>query len=206
MRDDLLLYYERELTFLRQMGAEFAAKYPKVASRLVMEPDKCEDPHVERILEAFAFLTARVHLKIDDEFPEITEALLNILHPHYLRPIPSMTVAEFLRACKMASIFARDGSGIVRLIMTPGGELVPGKITVSSKSEELGEDIGEIDAIVQGNDAKIAFNGKYLTDVLNVLKEAQVSLETSSPSSPGVIRPVGSDAYVHVVMPVKTTS
>ena len=95
MRDDLLLYYERELTFLRQMGAEFAAKYPKVASRLVMEPDKCEDPHVERILEAFAFLTARVHLKIDDEFPEITEALFNILYPHYLRPIPSMSVAEF---------------------------------------------------------------------------------------------------------------
>ena len=95
MRDDLLLYYERELTFLRQMGVEFAAKYPKVASRLVLEPDKCEDPHVERLLEAFAFLAARVHLKIDDDFPEITEALLGILHPHYLRPIPSMSVAEF---------------------------------------------------------------------------------------------------------------
>lgn len=95
MRDDLLLYYERELTFLRQMGAEFAEKYPKIASRLVLEPDKCEDPHVERMMEAFAFLAARVHLKIDDDFPEITEALLNILYPHYLRPIPSMSVAEF---------------------------------------------------------------------------------------------------------------
>jgi type VI secretion system protein ImpG len=95
MRDDLLLYYERELTFLRQMGVEFATKYPKVAARLVLEPDKCEDPHVERMLEAFAFLAARIHLKIDDEFPEITEALLSVLHPHYLRPIPSMTVAEF---------------------------------------------------------------------------------------------------------------
>jgi type VI secretion system protein ImpG len=95
MRDDLLLYYERELSFLRQMGAEFAARYPKVASRLVIEPDKCEDPHVERMLEAFAFLAARVHLKIDDEFPEITEAMLGILYPHYLRPIPSMSIAEF---------------------------------------------------------------------------------------------------------------
>ena len=94
MRDDLLLYYERELTFLRQMGAEFAAKYPKVASRLLIETDKCEDPHVERMLEAFSFLAARVHLKIDDEFPEITESLLDILYPHYLRPIPSMSVAE----------------------------------------------------------------------------------------------------------------
>lgn len=95
MRDELLLYYERELTFLRQMGAEFAARYPKIASRLVVEPDKCEDPHVERMLEAFSFLAARVHLKIDDEFPEITESLLGILYPHYLRPIPSMSIAEF---------------------------------------------------------------------------------------------------------------
>ena len=95
MRDDLLLYYERELSFLRQMGAEFAAKYPKIASRLVLEPDKCEDPHVERLLEAFAFLAGRVHLKIDDEFPEITESMLGILYPHYLRPIPSMSIAEF---------------------------------------------------------------------------------------------------------------
>lgn len=95
MRDDLLLYYERELTFLREMGAEFAAKYPKIASRLVLEQDKCDDPHVERLLEAFSFLAARVHLKLDDDFPEITEALLNILYPHYIRPIPSMSIAHF---------------------------------------------------------------------------------------------------------------
>ncbi|MBK5291559.1 MAG: type VI secretion system baseplate subunit TssF [Acidobacteriia bacterium] len=96
MRDELLLYYERELTYLRQMGVEFAAKYPKVASRLVLEPDKCEDPHVERLLEAFAFLAARVHLKMDDEFPEITEALLNVVYPHFIRPVPSMSIVEFL--------------------------------------------------------------------------------------------------------------
>lgn len=95
MRDELLDYYERELTFLRQMGAEFAEKYPKIAARLQLEPDRCEDPHVERMIEAFAFLAGRVHLKIDDEFPEITEALLNILFPHYIRPIPSMSVVEF---------------------------------------------------------------------------------------------------------------
>ena len=69
MRDDLLLYYERELDYLRKSAAQFAEKYPKVASRLVLEPTKCEDPHVERLLEAFAFLAARVHLKMDDEFP-----------------------------------------------------------------------------------------------------------------------------------------
>ncbi len=95
MRDELLGYYERELIFLRQMGAEFAEKYPKVAGRLLLEPDKCEDPHVERMIEAFAFLTSRVHLKIDDEFPEVTESLLNVLYPHYLAPTPSMSIAQF---------------------------------------------------------------------------------------------------------------
>ena len=96
MRDDLIDYYESELSWLRQMGAEFAEKYPKVASRLSLSgANVCEDPHVERLLEAFSFLTARVHLKLDDDFPEITESLLNVLYPHYLRPMPSMTVAEF---------------------------------------------------------------------------------------------------------------
>jgi len=95
VRNELRNYYESELTFLRQAGAEFADKYPKIASRLLLEPDRCEDPHVERMIESFALLAARVHLRIDDDFPQITEALLNILYPHYLCPIPSMSVAEF---------------------------------------------------------------------------------------------------------------
>ncbi|MGH9405562.1 MAG: type VI secretion system baseplate subunit TssF [Terriglobia bacterium] len=95
MRDELFEYYGRELDFLRQMGANFAEKYPKIASRLLLEADGSKDPHVERLIEGFAFLAARVHLKVDDEFPEITEALLNTLYPHYLRPIPSMSVAQF---------------------------------------------------------------------------------------------------------------
>src|SRR5262245_48059300 len=95
MREDLLLYYNDELTYLREMGAQFAKDYPKIASRLVLERDKCEDPHVERLLEGVAFLAARVHLKIDDDFPQITEGILNIIYPHFLRPIPSMSIAEF---------------------------------------------------------------------------------------------------------------
>ncbi|HTW57160.1 MAG TPA: type VI secretion system baseplate subunit TssF [Terriglobales bacterium] len=95
MRDDLLLYYERELDYLRKTAVQFAEKNPKVASRLVLEPSKCEDPHVERMLEAFAFLAARVHLKIDDEFPEISEAMLTVVYPQLVRPIPSMSIAEF---------------------------------------------------------------------------------------------------------------
>ena len=95
MRDELLGYYERELVFMRQMGAEFARKYPKIAARLLLDADKCEDPHAERMIEAFSFLAGRVHLKIEDEFPEITESFLNILYPHYLAPSPSMTIAQF---------------------------------------------------------------------------------------------------------------
>ncbi|HEU4628436.1 MAG TPA: type VI secretion system baseplate subunit TssF [Gemmatimonadaceae bacterium] len=95
MRDDLLYYYERELAFLRRMGAEFADRYPKVASRLQLERTKCEDPHVERLLEGFAFLAARVHLKIDDDFPEVSESLLDVVYPHYVRPMPSTSLVEF---------------------------------------------------------------------------------------------------------------
>jgi type VI secretion system protein ImpG len=95
MRDELLGYYERELIFLRRMGAEFARKYPKIAARLLLEEEKIEDPHVERLMEAFAFLAGRISLKLDDELPEITESFLNILYPHYLAPIPSMAVAQF---------------------------------------------------------------------------------------------------------------
>jgi len=95
MRDELLTFYERELVFLRRMGAEFALRYPKIASRLELDEERVEDPHIERLIESFAYLTARVGLKIDDEYPEITEAFLNVLYPHYLAPIPSMSIAQF---------------------------------------------------------------------------------------------------------------
>lgn len=95
IREDLLNYYERELTYMRQMGAEFAQKYPRLASRLALEPDRCEDPHVERLLEGFALLAARVHLKLNDDFPQISTTLLEVLFPHFIRPIPSMSVVEF---------------------------------------------------------------------------------------------------------------
>jgi type VI secretion system protein ImpG len=95
MRDDLLFLYERELDYLRNSAVMFAKKHPKVAARLAIEPNQCTDPHTERLIEAFAFLAARVHLKMDDEFPEITEGLMAVVYPQLVRPIPSMTVAEF---------------------------------------------------------------------------------------------------------------
>ena len=94
MREEMLEYYERELTYLHQMGGEFARKYPKVAGRLLLDPDRCDDPHVNRLLEGFAFLAARIHRRIDDDFPEICESLTRVIHPGYLRPTPSMTIVE----------------------------------------------------------------------------------------------------------------
>jgi type VI secretion system protein ImpG len=95
MRDDLLHHYEQELTFLRRTGSEFSQRYPKVASRLLLEANKCDDPHVERLLEGFAFLAARVQLRIEDDFSEFSDALLNVLYPQYTRPIPALTTAQF---------------------------------------------------------------------------------------------------------------
>jgi len=141
---------------------------------------------------------------------ELMSQLVQGTFPQYRQLIPQsyntkvvVNVPELLRAVRAASIFARDGSGIVRLVATPGsGELGPGRISVSARSEELGDDVGELDATVEGEEAKIAFNGRYLIDVLSVLREPQVELETTNPSSPGVIRPVGVDNYTHVVMPM----
>ncbi len=112
MRDELLGYYERELSFLRQLGAEFAQKYPKVAGRLLLEPDRCEDPHVERLIEAAAFLASRVHLKIDDEFPELTESLLGVLYPNFLAPVPSVSIVQFQMDAENANL--RRGHTIER--------------------------------------------------------------------------------------------
>ncbi|HEU4766451.1 MAG TPA: type VI secretion system baseplate subunit TssF [Pyrinomonadaceae bacterium] len=93
--EELLKYYKSELTYLRRMGGVFAERYPKVAKRLELGRDECADPHVERLIEAFAFLTGRLQHEIDSEFPDITSALLNILYPQLTSPIPSMAIAQF---------------------------------------------------------------------------------------------------------------
>jgi type VI secretion system protein ImpG len=94
MDQRLLAYYSRELQYLRELGGEFAKQFPKIAGRLGLDAFECADPYVERLLEGFAFLTARVQLKIDSEFPRFTEHLLELVYPHYLAPTPSMAVVE----------------------------------------------------------------------------------------------------------------
>jgi type VI secretion system protein ImpG len=94
MNPKFLRYYERELQHLREMGGEFARDFPKIAGRLGLETHECADPYVERLLEGFAFLAARVQLSIDAEFPRFTNHLLELVYPQYLAPMPSMTVVQ----------------------------------------------------------------------------------------------------------------
>ena len=96
MPDELLPYYEKELAFIRQMGAEFAKEHPKIAGRLGINAESVEDPHVSRLIESFAYLNARIQHKLDDDFPELSDALLEVLFPHYQRPIPSMNIVQFV--------------------------------------------------------------------------------------------------------------
>jgi type VI secretion system protein ImpG len=93
--DELLPFYERELGFLRRYSREFSEKYPKIAGDLLMAGEVCEDPHIERMIQSFALMSARVSKRIEDDFPEFTEALLEVLYPHYLRPFPSCSIARF---------------------------------------------------------------------------------------------------------------
>ena len=90
MNPRLLDYYNQELQHIRESAAEFAAEFPKIASRLTLSGIDCADPYVERLLEGFAYLTARVHLKLDAEYPTFTHNLLEIAYPHYLAPTPSV--------------------------------------------------------------------------------------------------------------------
>lgn len=95
MNTPLYPYYEAELHFIRELAQEFAQKYPVAAARLKLESDRSSDPHVERLIEAFALLAGRVRHKLHDEFPELTEAMLSVLYPHALAPIPSLGVVQF---------------------------------------------------------------------------------------------------------------
>ncbi|MGE4481425.1 type VI secretion system baseplate subunit TssF [Acidocella sp.] len=95
MADSLLPYFNQELTAIRHLAAEFAQAHPKIAGRLRLSPDTVDDPHVARLLDGVAFLSARAQARLDDEFPELTDTLLDILYPHYLAPFPSCAITQF---------------------------------------------------------------------------------------------------------------
>src|SRR3989338_4676061 len=102
MDNKFLNYYNKELAFVRRLGAEFAKQHPKVAGNLRMSADTIEDPHVSRLIQAVAFLNAGIRERLDDDYPQLASALLSVLYPHYLAPIPSMAIVQFQASASLS--------------------------------------------------------------------------------------------------------
>ena len=134
---------------------------------------------------------------IDGVYPDLTQV---IPRAHQTRSV--ITTSAFLKACKQAEIFAREGSHIARVNIQPGGEMQPGLVEISGQSEETGFNQTTVDANIEGPSLLIAFNVRFLREVLDVIKTPNVSLETNTDTSPGVLRPIGEDGFLHVIMPM----
>jgi DNA polymerase-3 subunit beta len=140
---------------------------------------------------------------------ELASQLIEGAYPDLEQIIPRasqtrsvLTTSAFLKACKQAEIFAREGSHIARVKITPGGELAPGSVEISGQSEETGSNVTKIDASIEGDALEIAFNVRFLREVLDVIGTPNVALETNTNTSPGVVKPVGEDNFLHVIMPM----
>jgi DNA polymerase-3 subunit beta len=134
---------------------------------------------------------------IEGNFPDLEQ-----LVPQRYKTRTLLATTQFHKACKQAEIFAREGSYIARISILPGSEMQPGKVEISGQSEETGFNQTDIDANIEGNPITVAFNVRFLREVLDVIKTPNTALETSADNSPGVLRPVGEENYVHVIMPM----
>jgi DNA polymerase-3 subunit beta len=137
---------------------------------------------------------------IEGSFPDYTQI---VPKTHSTRTL--VGTEEFLKAVKVAFLFARDAANIIRVKILPGSELTPGQMIVAATSAELGDNVSELDASVDGDEIEVAFNARYLMDALNVVGTPEIAIETSTTSSPGVIRPVGGDDFLCVIMPMHIT-
>ncbi len=140
---------------------------------------------------------------------DLVAQLIDQRFPDYEPIIPKKTetrtvvnTAEMLKACRQASIFAREASDTMRLHITPSADGEPGRMTISARADETGDNESQLEALATGPEVEIAFNVKFLIDVLSVIDAPQTALETTAPKAPGVIKPVGDDNFLHVVMPM----
>ena len=140
---------------------------------------------------------------------ELVSQLIDGTFPDYQQIIPRsyksrtlVSTASLLKACRQAEIFAREGSNVVRLNIKTNGEMQPGEVEISAHSEETGSNETLVEATVDGIPLLIAFNVRYLREVLEVVKSPNVAIETSAQNAPGVVRPVGDDHFLHVIMPM----
>lgn len=143
------------------------------------------------------------------ETTELVSRLIEGKFPDFERIIPSqyatrsvLDTAELAKAVKLASYFASASQNVVKLTLESGGDLGPGRLVISANAAEVGDNTGELDGMIHGEGGQIALNVKYLAEALSAMKTAQVALETQTPSSPGVFKPVGSEGYIHVIMPM----
>jgi DNA polymerase-3 subunit beta len=140
---------------------------------------------------------------------EVVSQLIDGTFPDYQQIIPRsyksrtiLSTPALLKACKQAEIFAREGSNVARLDIKSAGDLEPGAVEISAQSEETGSNETIVAATIEGIGLLIAFNVKYLREVLEVIKSPNVALETSAANAPGIVRPVGDDNFLHVIMPM----
>lgn len=113
-----------------------------------------------------------------------------------------LNAGDFAQACKVAEIFARESSHTARVRVEPGNELMPGYASITATSAETGDNVAQIDATVEGEEVEIAFNVRYMSQVLSVLDSPQVALETTRSTEPGVLKAVGDDTFLHIIMPM----
>lgn len=141
--------------------------------------------------------TELVSRLIEGKFPDVERI---IPAQHATRSV--LETADLAKAVKLASYFASSSQNVVKLTMEPGGELGPGRLVISANAAEVGDNTGELDGMIHGEGGQIALNVKYLSELLGAVKTAQIALETQTPNSPGVFKPVGQDGYVHIIMPM----
>jgi DNA polymerase III subunit beta len=141
---------------------------------------------------------------------DLVSRLIEGAFPNYRHIIPQshktrsvLSTADFLNAARRASFFAREAANIVRLTVQPGEELVPGRVSVTATSAEIGDNVNDIDAVIEGDGVTIAFNARYLTEVLGAFTSQKLGLETNTATNPGVLRPIGDDGFIHVIMPLQ---
>jgi len=152
------------------------------------------------------------HNQIMFQYPGllVVSRLIEGQFPDYQRIIPQsyqtrvvLPVADLLQATKTAAVFSRDNSNIVRLSVAPSGEeLVPGRVEVAASSAEMGDNAGQLDGSVEGEETQIAFNVRYLRDALEAVSGGEVALEITGPTSPGLLKPVAGAGHLHVIMPM----
>lgn len=143
------------------------------------------------------------------ETTDLVSRLIDGKFPDFERIIPGgfstrtvLDTAELLKAVKLASYFASASANIVKLTFESGGELGPGRLTISANAAEVGDNKSALDGMIAGDGGQIALNVKFLAEALNAVSTPQIAIETQSPQSPGVFKPVGGDGYVHIVMPM----